>query len=546
MEHQKTSSSPPTKVKVPNDIGFKRHIGKNGLLFTSVGTIIGSGWLFAAFNAARLAGPAAIISWVLAAIMILVIAIVYSELSVIFPVSGGVIRFPQYSFGSTVSFTGGWLTYISAVTAAPTEVLATLQYSSNYLPWLVKGGPGGSSLSSIGLIIAIGLMALFSLVNVLGVKLFARINNVLVWWKLCALVMLVVILILSSFNLQNFYSPRFGGFAPSGFSSVLEALPAGGIVFSFLGFRQGIEFAAETNNPRRNVPFAVIGSVVLCLILYIGLQVAFIGATPSHFLSSGWPKLSFEGSVGPLASLVTILGIGWLAIIVYIDAIISPADTGLIYASVTARLSYSQARAGNAPQILSKLNKKGVPWISVLLMFIIGCIAFLPFPSWKEIIGFTTSAMILAFGIGPLVFAALRRQLPDQPRKFRAPGSDVLGYAAFLSSNLIVYWTGWHTNSRLFISILIGFILFGIYNFIARKNPSTPPLHLKAASWIPIWLGGLAIISFFGPYDGGLDLFKTGVGELIVAVLSGFVYWMSLALRLSTAETIRNVERTRE
>ncbi|WP_257927136.1 APC family permease, partial [Amycolatopsis iheyensis] len=119
-----------------DDRRLKKHFGTIGLLFTAVGSVIGSGWLFGAMNAAELAGPAAIVSWVIGAVMFILIGMTYAELGTMFPHSGGVARFPHYSFGSFASFSMGWVTWIAAAAVAPIEVLAVVQYATNYLPWL--------------------------------------------------------------------------------------------------------------------------------------------------------------------------------------------------------------------------------------------------------------------------------------------------------------------------------------------------------------------------------------------------------------------------
>ena len=127
----------PMRVDVRNDKGLKRDIGKIGLLFTGVGSIIGSGWLFGAFNASVMVGPASLISWGLGAVMMIFVALNYAELGVMFPVAGGVIRFPHFSFGSFASFTSGWITWLSVAATVPIEVMAAVQYASSYLPWLM-------------------------------------------------------------------------------------------------------------------------------------------------------------------------------------------------------------------------------------------------------------------------------------------------------------------------------------------------------------------------------------------------------------------------
>jgi amino acid transporter len=523
-------STTPRKIEVPHDRGLRRDVGRIGLLFTSVGSIIGSGWLFSAFDAAQIVGPASIISWLLGGLMAIIVGLSFSELGVMFPVSGGVARYPQYAFGPFAGFTSGWAIWLAAVATVPIEVLASVQYATPYLPWLMTGTGDAQVLSGPGLGVSIALAAVFSLINVLGVKAFVRFNNVLVWWKLIIIVVVAVALIVSAFHPGNFHTAD--GFAPFGYDKVFSALPAAGIVFSFLGFRQGVEFAGETSDPRRNVPVAVIGSVVITTLIYVALQVAFVGALPGSTLVKGWAHLQYDNVAGPLAGLALLLGMTWLAVVLYADAVISPADTGLIYAGVAARLGYGVSRNGNAPATLARLNTRGVPWVSVLVMFVVGSLFLLPFPSWNKLVGFIVSGTVLSFGPGPLTVAALRRSLPDQERRFRLPGTDVLPFLAFACANLIVYWTGWTTNWKLFAAVLLGYVLFGAFRF-ARRGTGLPALRFHASWWILPWLGGLCLFSWIGHYDGGLDLLAFGVGELVIIVFSVVIYALAVRLRLN-------------
>ncbi|HET7662420.1 MAG TPA: APC family permease, partial [Rhodanobacteraceae bacterium] len=456
--------------KAADDTHLKRDIGIVGLLFTAVGSIIGSGWLFGALNAAEIAGPGSILAWAIGGVMIIFIGLCYAELGTMFPVSGGVVRFPHFAFGSFASYTLGWITWLAAASTTAIEVLAALQYANNYLPWLQKLEDGVPVLTGPGFAVAIALLALFSLINVVGIRWFARLNNALVWWKLFIIILVVVAFLLTAYNGLNFSNATAGGFLPFGWPGVFSSIATAGIVFSYLGFRQGVELAGETRNPQRNVPIAIIGSVVITGIIYVALQVAFIGALPEGALANGWANIgtSFTGGLdhiaatfGPLAALATVMGLSWLAVLLYIDAFISPADTGLIYTTVTARLSYAMGRNGNAPKSLAKVNDRGVPWVSVIVTFFAGCIFLLPFPGWQKLVGFVTSATVLSFGSGPLALVAMRRQLPRQARPFRLPGVHVLAYLGFLSSNLIVYWSGWDIVWKLMIAVLIGYVVLG-------------------------------------------------------------------------------------
>ena len=544
-----TAREPRPAQQQPN---MRRHLGTTSLLFSGVGSIIGSGWLFGAMTAAGIAGPAAIFSWIIGAVMILIIGLVYAELGTMFPLPGGVIRFPHISFGGFASYTVGWVTWIAAATVAPIEVEGALQYATRYAPFTTKhmvGGEKTHTLTGLGYLVAVLAMAFFVLVNFYGIRWFAKINNVAVWWKLGVIVLVVVAFLVSEFHASNFHSH---GFSSDGLHGVLTAIATGGIVFSYLGFRQGVELAGETDNPRRNVPIAVIGSVLITGLIYVLLQIAFIAAVNPSALSHGWSGLEDQltNSAGPLAAIAATIGLGWLATLLYIDAVISPADTGLIYITVTGRLSYAMARNGNAPRPLARTTSRGVPLVSLLLAFVVGLIVFLPFPSWQQLVGFITSATVLSFGSGPVVLAAMRRQLPEHERPFRLPGGDVIPFLGFYCSNLIVYWAGWDTNWKLFVAVALGFVVLAILHLTTGRD-RRPAMDWKAgASWVLPWLGGLCLISYLGDYPepskhaGNTATIGFGWGFLVILALTALVYVLALRLRLPAREAERNRDDT--
>jgi amino acid transporter len=519
---------------------LKRHVGIVGLLFASVGSIIGSGWLFGALTAAQEAGPAAVVSWAIGGVMILLIGLVYAELGSMLPLSGGVVRFPHVAFGSFASFSSGWITWVAVGTTAPIEVEGALQYATKYAPFTESHTVAGETvhtLTTLGYVTAVFAMALFVAINYIGIRWFARINNALVWWKLAIIGLVIVAFIATAFHGSNFTSHQF---TPTGWHGVFTAIATSGIVFSFLGFRQGIELAGETDNPKRNVPIAVIGSVLLTGVIYVLLQVAFVGSIdPAILARHGWSGLSFTNDFGPLAALATILGIGWLAVLLYVDAIISPGDTGLIYTTTTSRVSYAMARNGNAPQKLAKTTDRGVPFVSLVVTFVVGLIVFLPFPSWQQLVGFITSATVLSFAAGPMVLVALRKQVPDQERPFRVPGGHVIPLLAFLSSNLIVYWSGWDITWKLMVAVLIGYVLLAFGQALGKGQPG---LDMRGGAWMIPWLLGLTVISYLGDYGGGKGVIGFGSAIPVLFVFSAVIYAMAYANRLDPESARRYIE----
>lgn len=550
MSRITTERSKPARQEVK----LKRHLGPIGLLFAAIGSIIGSGWLFGAFHASAIAGPAAIFSWLIAAVMVMLIGLCYAELGPMFPISGGVVRYPHLVWGSFGSYSMGWITWIAAAAVPAIEVEGALTYATKFAPFTVLAKDGNTSaqvLTPLGMVVAIVLLAAFSAINYYGVRLFAQVNNVLVWWKIFVIILVIVMFLFTAFattnmgSLANFTSH---GFAPQGFSGVFVAISTAGITFSFLGFRQGIELAGETSNPKRNIPFAVIGSIGITAVLYMLLQVAFTVAVPASVLShsGSWAGLAFTNDFGPLAALATLGGIAWLAYVLYFDAVVSPLDTGLIYTTITARVSYAVGRNGNGPRWLASNNKHGVPYWSLFLAFLVSIVLLLPFPSWQQLVGFITSATVLSFGTGPLVLAVLRRKLPNRARPFRLPGGDIIPFLAFYCANMIVFWAGWATDSKLLIAIAIGYVFLLIY-WLTGDRKRMPVLDFKASAfWVIPWFIMLGLISWLfdptTPVVKGMFFWVFLINLVVTAV----IYVVAVRVTLPTAKILEYVEDAEE
>ena len=514
-----------------------REVSTIGLLFFSLGSIIGSGWLFGSLLAAQTAGPAAIIAWVVGGLVMLLLALVHAEVGGMYPVAGGSARYPHFAFGSLSGFAIGWIVWVGSVTVAPIEVLAVTTYLIQWFPWMMVEQGGTQVLTALGIVFSVALMGVFTIINLLGVGSLAKSNNAIMIWKIAIPFLAVIVLIAVAFNPSNFTAQ--GGFAPFGITGILSALGVGGIVFSYQGFEQAIQLGGETRNPGRNIPLAVIGSMVIGVILYIGLQFAFIGALHPEELKNGWANLSFPQDAGPFAGIASVVGVGWLATLIYIDAMVSPGGTGLIYIGASSRLSFALGRNHYIPHQFGYLTERGIPIVSIIASFLIGCIAFLPFPAWSALVQFIISATVMGYATVPLAMGALRRQEPDHPRPFRLPAGEVVAVAAFVIANLIIYWTGWDVLWRLYIAIAIGFVLLGIGHIV---NPSEflPRLDWRGGSWLWPYFVGLGVLSYLSPTDfGGTGLLPFGLDIVIVAAFSIGIYYYAMSVRL-TPEEVRS------
>jgi amino acid transporter len=524
-------------------VSLKREIGLVGLLWASTGSIIGSGWLFGAQKALVTAGPAAIISWVIGGVAILILALVHAELGGMYPVSGGSARFPHYAFGGAAGASFGWFSFLQAATVAPIEVSAVIGYATHYSfaqGWL----NADQTLTTSGLIVAVLLMAIISSINFLGVRALAATNSTATWWKVgVPLLAILAVAIAGGLHPGNFTAAD--GFSPDGAKGILAAVATSGIIFAYLGFEQADQLAGESRNPKRDIPFAVIGSVLIGLIIYIALQVVFLMALPGSAIGPTWASKAGAGLytafTGPWAQLAALVGLGWLATILYIDALISPAGTGLIYTAATSRVSYGLSRNGYFPNWYERLNARAVPWAGVITSFIVGCICFLPFPSWQSLVGLITSASVLMYAGAPLALGVFRRRLPHADRPYRLPAADVLAPLAFVVAGLIILWSGWATDWKLGVAILLGYVILGLTR-VFNLNTHNPVMQWRCAQWLPVYLIGLGVIVYLSPY-GPLSkpVIPLWWDIACVAVFSLIIYYWALAVSLPTAEIERMV-----
>ncbi len=527
--------SQSTTAATPGGRSLRRDFGRIGLMFTSVGSVIGSGWLLGALNATKIAGPAAIVSWVVGAAAIMLLAFIHAELGGMHAVNGGIVRFPHYAFGSLVGFGMGWVYWLGSVTLAPVETEAALQYADKYVNegvgfHLVHEVSGQTVLTAPGYAVAAVLMLAFTVINLYGAKRLSTANTGVVWWKIAIPILTIVTLLIVSFSGSNFSAGN--GFDPAGAKGILSAIASGGVIFAYLGFEQAIQFGGETADPQRNIPFAVIGAMVVGTIVYILLELTFIGALDPAAASHGWSHLSFTNDYGPYAALASGLGLGWLAVILYIDAFVSPAGTGLVYSGSSARVSYALGRNHYIPEAFDRLSERGVPWVSIIFSFIVGMIVFLPFPGWQKLVAFITSASVIIYAAQCLSLAAMRRQLPDHERPFRLRWASVLAPAGFVVANLIVLFAGWTTDWKLFAAIGIGLVLLAVSQ-LSRPSSERMPMDWRSSVWMWPWLLGLLLLSYLASFEGGRDDLHFGVDMIITAAFSLAIYFFALSRRLS-------------
>lgn len=502
-----------------------------GLLFASTTSMIGSGWLFGAYRASKIAGPLSVWSWVAGAVIIMLIALCFAELAALFPRSGALVHMSHASHGESLGRVWGWMLFMAYAPVPAVEAEAIVTYANNYLPYFIQPHSDGL-LSATGLAVCILLLGALALLNLLAVRMLLNVNSVVTWWKIAVPILTIGVLIAASSHWDVWAADPDS----QHFSAIFTALPTAGIVFSYFGFRTAIDLGGESSNPSRHIPMAVIGSVTISAAIYILLQVAFLMALRPFDLTGGWAQLSFTGQAGPFAGLAATLGIGWMATLLYIDAIVSPGGTALIYVTGGSRILFAVGEMNTGPRWLISLNRAGAPWLAVLVMWVIGVLFLLPFPAWQLMVNYITSVTVLTYGLGPIVLLVLRRSQPLLHRPFRLWRAEILAPLAFICSNWIIYWTGFETNSILFILVAISFAIYaGHYHFIARKPVAD--FGWRYITWLLPWFGGMWALCALSDIGGGFGVLGFWPGAIAVAIWSLIVIALAMRSALPAAET---------
>ncbi|MBK1705672.1 APC family permease [Halochromatium glycolicum] len=510
---------------------LRREIGLLSLTFIGVSGVLGSGWLFAPLLASQLAGPAALLGWLLGGLAIGLLAMTFAEIAAMLPVAGGIARLPQFSHGNVVSMAMGWSAWIGYNTTAPIEVEAMLRYLAPHLPWLYQSSTPGN-LTALGMLTASLMLLLFTVLNIFGVRVFARLNASITWLKLLVPILVAAVLMLEHFDGANLQAG--GGFFTMGTEGILASIASGGIIFAYLGFRHTIDLAGEAKNPQFTVPAAILLTILICFVIYASIQLAFLGALTEAELADGWKQLHFSGDFGPLSGLAAAAGILWLVSLLNLGAVIAPFGGALVAVGSMGRLALALAQNGFFPRALERLNRFGVPASAMLLNFVVASLIFVLLP-FSEILSLNSAAIILSFAVGPIALIALRRLDPARQRGFRLPAAGILAPLAFIVSTLIIYWSGWDTYWRLALCLAIGLLLL----IIKVKKTRSEQLDLAEAAWLIPFLGGLGIISYLGDFGQGLRLLPFGWDILLISLFGLAVFWYAVRCRLSAEKYAR-------
>jgi amino acid transporter len=429
---------------------------------------------------------------------------------------------------------------LQAVFIAPIEVLAAITYV-NSVGWvnqhfnmIYKTGESAGLLNGTGLVVALILMVIFTAMNLAGAKFLSDSNVIVVLWKTAVPILAIAVVAYLQFNPANFHAG--GGFMPFGFHGVFAAL-TGGVVFALQGFEQAVQLAGEARNPKKDLSRAILTAMAIGAVLYALLQFVMIGGLEPGNIAKGWTKpLGTDPSdYGAWYTLALAVGAGWLAKVLIIDAVISPAGTGVVYVGTSARLSYALGEEREMPPALATTNRKGVPVVSILVAAVVGTLAFGPFKSWNALVNVVTAATAIMYAFAPVSLAALHKVDAGRPRSYRVPMPGLLIPAAFCSANLIIYWGGFETTWKLACAMAVGLALF---IFGAWRRGTGAQRTIRNSFWIAPWFAGQVLIGWLGRYgNDARNILPNWVDLVVVIVFSLAIFYWAVSLTLSKEGT---------
>ncbi|HML36484.1 MAG TPA: APC family permease [Bacillota bacterium] len=484
---------------------LKKKMGFWYLTFLGLGGIIGSAWLFSPAATAKLAGPSAILAWVIGAAAIMLIALVYAELGMVKPETGGLARYPLYSNGKLLGTVTSYAIWFGYCATAPVESSGVAQYANRFWPGLYDAAKGQLTLK--GILFAVALMLIFVIINYFGVRVFAMANTFITAIKFIVPILTIIALFLSGFHGENFTSH---GFAPYGMSASLGAILTSGIFFAYTGFGNVIMMSGEAINPRRNIPLSLITALGGATLLYVLLQAVFIGSVPPALLEHGWGGVQFNS---PFAELAVLVNLVWLSWLITADAMISPSGSALAYTGGTSRHVYAMAKSGFLPSFFEVINPRfGVPVRALGLNFVMGLLFLFPLKSWTAIVAIVGSISVFKYATACISVGVFQKV--GLTKNYGLPLGSILAPAAFVFATLLIHWTNWSKISLAITGLVIGLIGYLILYFVNKDSK----IELLGGAYFVAYILAHVGMSYMGNFGG-----KAIIPEPYMSIIAGIV-----------------------
>jgi len=412
---------------------LKRTLGPINLVMLGIGCIIGAGiYVITGSAAANYAGPAVLISFVIAGLACAFAGLCYAELASTMPVAGSAYTYSYTTLGEVFAWIMGWLLVLEYGVAAATvaagwsgNVVSLLEQFQVAVPdglatSFVNGvtGPDGALRFETGagfnIIAALGILGVTALL-VIGISESAKVNNIIVFIKVGILLLFIGVGV-AFINVENYvpFIPENEGGSKYGWAGIIRG--ASVIFFAYVGFEAVSTAAAEAKNPAKDIPVGILGSLVVCTLIYMATAAVLTGIVPFREL----------GVPAPVALAVDRMEMGWFSLLIKVGTIAGLTSVMLILTYGQSRIFYAMARDGLLPNVFARLHPKfRTPWLGTIILggLIATSAALLPITILGDLVSLGTAC---AFGIVCLSVMRLRQTRPDIHRPFRVPGGPVI------------------------------------------------------------------------------------------------------------------------
>lgn len=435
----------------------------------SATAMIGSGWLFSAQLNAKISGNYSFLAWVLAALLVMAVGLCLAQVASIYPVRGATARSSALSHNSIFGMPFAFANWFGLMVTIGTEAQATTQY----LAAAIKSNVliADNVLTIYGKLFALSILVIYLFINYFGVKLLTKINNTVTVIKIISPIFTIAIFLIMRFDTSNF---TLGTNFQYGIGSSITAIISAGLIYSYNGFQLAVAFASEIENPKRNIPLSIILSIVIVMLVYMLLQLSFMGAVPHSMLASGWSSLNFHS---PLINLAMLLGVNFLAMILIADSIVSPSGTGYSYLGGASRMFYAMAKEGQMPKkTIGKLHPEyNLCRRSLLINFTLTALFLWNSDSWASLMVIVTGYHLIGYMAAPISMGAIR------------PSTRLFGLIVFCILGLMMSTLPANDFLKMNLSISILMVIYGAIQ-IARRMKATTLLVLSAPFLTYLWL----------------------------------------------------------
>ena len=450
------------------DHSLKRSLGVINLTALGIGAIIGTGiFVLTGTVAAQNAGPAVVLSFVLAGIASVFAALCYSEFASLVPMAGSAYTYGYATLGELVAWIIGWDLILEYALSATTVAIGWSGYVVSFLadigihvPAHFQAARGtvvtladGTTTTAVFNLPAVLIIAIVTTLLVIGIRESANVNNVIVFIKL-AVVLLFIALTIKAVNPDNwhpFIPANTGSREHFGYTGVVAG--AGIVFFAYIGFDAVSTAAQEAKNPQRDMPIGIIGSLLVCTILYIVVAAIETGVLP-------YTQLDVPD---PIAKVADAAGLGWISSLIKLGAIAGLTSVILVQLLGQSRVFYSMSRDGLLPPFVNRIHPRfRTPWITSIVTGIAVAIpaAILPVRDAAKLVSIGT---LLAFIIVSIGIIVLRVREPDLPRPFRTPLVWFVAPAGALSAAYLMFYLDIETWIRLLVWLAIGLTIYFLY-----------------------------------------------------------------------------------